>query len=89
MALLMAPVCIGEFTNARWKTAEQVPKVRDSRTSSKRCANQIPAPTAAPGNLKAAISRTLDNCFGKTGKPVESVALRWGHRVFVAEYVAG
>lgn len=35
MALLMSPVRIGEFTNARWKTAEQVPKVRDCRTSSK------------------------------------------------------
>jgi hypothetical protein len=65
----------------RSETAEQVPKVKDSRTSSKHCANQIPLPTTAPGKGKATISGTLDNFFWKT-------RMRWGHRVLVADNVA-
>ena len=55
-----------------------------SRTSSKHCANQIPLPTTAPGNGKAAISGTLDN----SKNPVESMTMGWRHRVLVADNVA-
>ena len=69
MALLMAPVRIGEFTNARWKTGEQVPKVRDNRTSPgvvptrsqhQRQHQVRPGPGPDPAR-----SRTLGNYFGE------------------------
>jgi hypothetical protein len=75
MALWMLPMRIGSLLMLggrqqnkfqRSETAEQVPKVKDSRTSSKHCANQIPLPTTAPGKGKATISGTLDNFFWKT-----------------------